>query len=210
MLAGCADSKVGSGVESSEETALETAGETSQKTDTEVVSQDSAATISSEIESTTINEFICVCGMCGDVEGYRDVEKHIFGHDINFSFKYGECEKNNERMMLTERAVKLIIDLDKDFEEAIEQIRFKDNIKNYNDLFERLYKGEFGKLSSIFSARIFFRDDNQARADVFVGFSDEHRGFWTSVIFEEDDGEWIILTYTIRHREVKRLRKIKI
>jgi hypothetical protein len=139
-----------------------------------------------EVEETNAEptENLCGCEVC---ENGPIFEKHLYGHDveINVRFDDDECSKVSERLELAERAVKLLVDLDNDFDETIEK-----NEGNF-DMVKHKFSVDMS-LTSISEAHISDHTDDLMRIIIFTGFYGVDRRMDIYVAFSKEDDKWVI------------------
>jgi hypothetical protein len=172
--------------------------EHSQATATEPYTTNEPKTLEPQI--TNSEKFICECEICaGKSMNDNGVNANLFGHDIFFAFGFYnvECVAENEKFILAKRAVKLLVDLDNDYENTIEQIRFeptqfRDEWVSGVCFVENVFNSD-NNIESIFLAYPLY-DIPKLHIRIGVNFHNTLDVTYICVVFvEEDDDEWVIV-----------------
>ena len=112
---------------------------------------------------------------------------NVEGHDVWVRMQSDKIDifKIDVYLGLVERAIKLLVDLDRDFGNTLVQIKNPDNLEWLNNMFNNSERN----LASIGAAYI----AEGERIELSVRFSEiDDRAFFISVKFEDEDGEWVI------------------
>jgi hypothetical protein len=128
------------------------------------------------------------------INEYGYIKKNLYGHDITFNVHSVDCESPefHERLDLTQRAVKLLVDLDRDYERAIEQIKFSDEeIDSWKMSGKDYAEYRFNSGSDLISIGVVsvFGTTIQLQT-VFSGID---TAVFMRVVFEKQEDEWIIV-----------------
>ena len=158
-------------------------------------------TATKEPQSTETLPPSCTCEICKSVyiDERGNVYKNFYGHNIwlsNYSEK-NKCFANNTEYILFEKAIKLIVGLDNDYENTISQIKFesREHPKSGRDYVERMFNGEheLKGINSIYLSYAYY-DDEQLHVSIQVRFSE--MVYWQTylcVVFVEEGDEWVVL-----------------
>jgi hypothetical protein len=152
-------------------------------------------------ETTTVTTGQYICYLCKSDSSF---EKNIHGYDVSFQCPIMRCECSIDKgfMYLIEKAVKLFVDLDNNYDNAIEQVDFilleSEDALQTRHFWSARFKHE-GNIKSIavndfgsYADTFRIHPDGRISITFLVTFSHEDGG-WVTVLFETKNDEWVIV-----------------
>jgi len=153
-------------------------------------------------ETKTISEMsesLCECELCKNVYSTKNhpwysVKTYIYNYTgwVGLPLEKWDCTIANEYLYLVEKATSFLIELDKNFDSTIAQVRHPNSktIVSFNNLLTSINHAYVhdGNRASVYN--------NQIKEHFFVQLSiycsKQDRESWVMVEFAQEDDEWVV------------------